>query len=59
MNFLLKNVHQQQMIVHYQDSASSLSAINFNDDDILTMIRSLNSNKAHGHDNISELDCQY
>ena len=56
------------MIVHYQDSASSLSAINFNDDDILTMIRSLNINKAHGH-NISEvrsqksavwlLDCQY
>ena len=47
------------MIVHYQDSASSLSAINFNDDDILTMIRSLNSNQVHGHDNISELDCQY
>ena len=35
------------------NSGSSLSAIHFNNDDILKIIRSLNINKAHGHDNIS------
>ena len=30
-----------------------LSAINFNDDDILKITRSLNINKGHGYDNIS------
>ena len=35
------------------NSESSLSAIHFNNDDILKIIRSLNINKAHGHDNIS------
>ena len=32
---------------------SSTSAINFNHDDTLKIIRPLNINKAHGHDNIS------
>ena len=32
---------------------SKLSVINFTDDDILKIIRSLNINKAHGHDDIS------
>ena len=32
---------------------SNLSVINFTDDDILKIIRSLNINKAHGHDDIS------
>ena len=35
------------------NSESSLSAIHFNNDDILKIIRSLNINKVHGHDNIS------
>ena len=35
------------------NSESSLSAIHFNNDDILKISRSLNINKAHGHDNIS------
>ena len=34
------------------NSESRLSAINFNNDDILKIIRSLNINKAHGHNNI-------
>ena len=32
---------------------SNLSVINFTDDDILKIIRSLKINKAHGHDDIS------
>ena len=32
---------------------SNLSVINFTDDDILEIIRSLNINKAHDHDDIS------
>ena len=32
---------------------SNLSVTNFTDDDILKIIRSLNINKAHGHDDIS------
>ena len=32
---------------------SNLSVINFTDRDILKIIRSLNTNKAHGHDDIS------
>ena len=35
------------------NSESSLSAIPFNNDDILKIIRYLNSNKVHGHDNVS------
>ena len=35
------------------NSESSLSAINFNNDDIVKIIRSFNINKAHGHYNIS------
>ena len=35
------------------NSESSLSAIHFNNDDILKIIRFLNINKVHGHDNIS------
>ena len=35
------------------NSESSLSAIHLNNDDILKIIRSLNINKVHGHDNIS------
>ena len=35
------------------NSEISLSAIHFSNDDILKIIRSLNINKAHGHDNIS------
>ena len=35
------------------NSESTLSAIHFNNDDMLKIIRSLNINKAHGHDNIS------
>ena len=35
------------------DSESSLSAINFNNDDPVKIIRSLNINKLHGHYNIS------
>ena len=35
------------------NSASSLSAINLNGDNILKTIRSPNINKAHGYDNIS------
>ena len=31
----------------------NLSVINFTDDDILKIIRSLNINKPHGHDDIS------
>ena len=32
---------------------SNLSVINFTDDDILKIIRSLNINKAHDHDDVS------
>ena len=35
------------------NSESSLSAIGFNNDDILKIIRSLNVNKAHGNDTVS------
>ena len=35
------------------NSKNSLSAINFNNDDIIKIIRSFNINKAYGHDNIS------
>ena len=35
------------------NSESSLSAIHLDNDDILKIIRSLNINKVHGHDNIS------
>ena len=35
------------------NSTSTVSAINFNEDDILKIIRSLNINKAHGHGDIS------
>ena len=35
------------------NSEISLSPINFNNDDTLKIVRSLNINKAHGHDNIS------
>ena len=35
------------------NSEISLSAIHFNNDDTLKIIRSLNINKAHGHDSIS------
>ena len=34
-------------------STSNLSVINFTDDDILKIIRSVDINKAHGHDDIS------
>ena len=35
------------------NSESSLSTINFNNDDICKIIRCLSINKSHGHDNIS------
>ena len=35
------------------NSKNSLSAINFDNDDIIKTIRSFNINKAYGHDNIS------
>ena len=35
------------------NSKNSLSAINFNNDDIIKIIRSFNINKAYGRDNIS------
>ena len=35
------------------NSKNSLSAISFNNDDIIKIIRSFNINKAYGHDNIS------
>ena len=35
------------------NSKNSLSAINFDNDDIIKIIRSFNINKAYGHDNIS------
>ena len=35
------------------NSKNSLSAINFNNHDIIKFIRSFNINKAYGHDNIS------
>ena len=34
-------------------STSNFSVINFTDDDILKIIRSVDINKAHGHDDIS------
>ena len=35
------------------NSKNSLSAISFNNDDIIKIIRSFNIKKAYGHDNIS------
>ena len=35
-------------------SAARLSSINLNNVDILKIIKSLNVNKAHGHDDISQ-----
>ena len=32
---------------------SRLSSISFNEDEILKIVRALNTNKAHGHDDIS------
>ena len=43
------------MIVHCKDWLFSIQklAINFNNDNILKIIRFLNINKAHGYDNVS------
>ena len=35
------------------DSAARLSSVRFDNNDVLKIIRSLNINKAHGHDDIS------
>ena len=55
MKFWCQNVHEFSSLASLLNLnlASKLYVINFTDDDILKIIKSLNINKVHGHGDIS------
>ena len=52
MIFLPLSIQQSIIVVYYPQEKKILFALNINKNDILKIIRKLNVNKAHGHDDI-------